>query len=128
VQLDEAVGGSDRLLRLFVAVVSVGHLDLRLLGETAERVARHQLLVELDRVLVVALVEVLFRFVIELRSGPVGGLVFLVGQQAATGQKQHEKDRDQPVAAHDRIARMSALVAGDRVYRIARGVRRRAAS
>ena len=57
-ELDEAVGRRDRLRRLVVLVVRVGDLDLRLLREAAVRIARLELLVVLDRLLVVAVVEV----------------------------------------------------------------------
>ena len=54
-ELDETVGGGDRRSAVLVLlVVRVRDLDLRLLREAAVGVARLQLLVELDRLFVVA--------------------------------------------------------------------------
>ena len=55
VQFDKAVGRRNRLVRFFIFVVGVGHIQLSLHGVTAERIAGFQCVEVFDRIFVIAL-------------------------------------------------------------------------
>ncbi len=72
----------------------IGDLDLRLLRESPVGITRFELLVILDRLLVLAIVQARLGFGIELRGGPAFGLVIIVLHPRARGERPADKDRE----------------------------------
>ena len=87
VQLDEAIAGRQRLGDFAVLPVGVGTFYLRHLRVTAVRIARLQLLVMADRLLVILAVELLPRGAVYPFRAPVLGLVDRV-ERTCGGQQQ----------------------------------------
>ena len=90
-QLDEPVRRRDRRGDVLVLVICIRDFELRLLRVAAVRIARLELLVELDGFFVIAIVQVGLGFRVQLVRRPaLGFIVIHRRQQAAACQAQHQ--------------------------------------
>ena len=87
VQLHEPLCCGDRGCLLVLFVVGIGDLELTLLGVAPIGKARFQRFVALDREVVLAAVQRVFRVAIELLGRPSGFGVVLVDEGAGRQQK-----------------------------------------
>ena len=98
-KLDETVRGGDGLLRLVILVMGISQVHLRLLGVTPVRETRFQRFVELDSAGIIAAVQLIMRFRIQLFHGPAASLI--VGFRGCTTGKPHHQHCSDNVSFHD---------------------------
>src|SRR5262252_3799765 len=93
VQLDETISGSESVNGILVFVIRVADLELRLLRELAVGIARLELFVVTDSLLVVAADEIVHGLAVQLLSRPVARLVVLVVAAAPLQQGTADQQR-----------------------------------
>ena len=93
VELDEAIGRGDGRSALVVLPVGVGDLELGLLGIAAVRIARLELLEQLDRLLPVARRHRVLRLAVEALRRPAQRLVLAL-ERAAAGSDERSRGKE----------------------------------